>query len=316
MSTTAGHTIAGVGINMSKKARTCLILHKKSAARPEVREAVDHCSALGHDLQVLIPWRGRDRRAFIDRAIKDGCERIIAGGGDGTLNKVVNALLRKKRKTPVSLGLLPLGTANDFAFGAGLPKDDLKACLEIAITGEATPIDVGRVNGRHFINVASGGFGAEITATTPQDFKKALGGAAYTLMGMAKAFSLKPHNAIFTADDGVSVETTMIAMAVGNNRFAGGGFEVAPKADMRDGLLDFSILTAATDLSPTAFAAELKNPFDENNRLLRYRQSRTLLVEADRPLHLNLDGEPVVDTRFTFDVLKHGLPVVLGPSHS
>lgn len=301
---------------MSKKAKTCLILHKKSAARPEVREAVEHCSALGHDLQVWIPWRGRDRRKIIDRAIKDGYERIIAGGGDGTLNKVVNAILRKPRKGKISLGLLPLGTANDFAFGAGLPKADLKACLEIAITGEATPIDVGRVNGRYFINVASGGFGAEVTATTPQDFKKALGGAAYTLMGMAKAFSLKPHNAQFTTDDGVRRDTTIIAMAVGNNRFAGGGFEVAPKADMRDGLLDFSIMTAETDLGPAAFAAELKNPFDDDNKLLRYHQTGTLLVEADRPLHLNLDGEPVIDTRFEFDVLKHGLPVVLGPSQT
>ena len=301
---------------MSKKAKTCLILHKKSAARPEVREAVEHCSALGHDLQVWIPWRGRDRRKLIDRAIKDGYERIIAGGGDGTLNKVVNAILRKPRKGKISLGLLPLGTANDFAFGAGLPKEDLKACLEIAITGEATPIDVGRVNGRYFINVASGGFGAEVTATTPQDFKKALGGAAYTLMGMAKAFSLKPHNAQFTTDDGVRRDTTIIAMAVGNNRFAGGGFEVAPKADMRDGLLDFSIMTAETDLGPAAFAAELKNPFDDDNKLLRYHQSSTLVVEADRPLHLNLDGEPVIGTRFEFDVLKHGLPVVLGASQT
>ena len=301
---------------MSKKAKTCLILHKKSAARPEVREAVEHCSALGHDLQVWIPWRGRDRRKLIDRAIKDGYERIIAGGGDGTLNKVVNAILRKPRKGKISLGLLPLGTANDFAFGAGLPKEDLKVCLEIAITGEATPIDVGRVNGRYFINVASGGFGAEVTATTPQDFKKALGGAAYTLMGMAKAFSLKPHNAQFTTDDGVRRDTTIIAMAVGNNRFAGGGFEVAPKADMRDGLLDFSIMTAETDLGPAAFAAELKNPFDDDNKLLRYHQSSTLVVEADRPLHLNLDGEPVIGTRFEFDVLKHGLPVVLGASQT
>ena len=132
--------------------------------------------------------------SMVKEAIARGAKRVIAGGGDGTINAVVNALVGKGKKNPkATMGVLPLGTANDFAHGLGLPCDDLKQCLEIACTAKAKPIDVGRANKRSFINVTSGGFGAEITATTPVGMKKALGGGAYTLMGLIKAFGLEPY---------------------------------------------------------------------------------------------------------------------------
>ena len=106
------------------------------------------------------------------------------------------------------------------------------------------PIDVGEVNGRYFVNVASGGFGAEITATTPRDLKAALGGIAYSIVGLARIWELKPYHGTYTGPDGVTENGTMIFMAVGNNRFAGGGFEVAPRADLQDGLLDVAVLSA------------------------------------------------------------------------
>ena len=98
--------------------------------------------------------------------------------------------------------------------------------------------DVGRGNSRCFINVTSGGFGAEITATTPVEMKKRLGGAAYTLMGLIKVFNPQPYRGRLLVPGEEPVEGAMLVMAVGNNRLAGGGFEVAPKAKMDDGLLD------------------------------------------------------------------------------
>ena len=112
--------------------------------------------------------------------------RFVAGGGDGTLNSVVNALMKKKRARKVSLGVMPLGTANDFARGAGLPLDDLAAALYLAATGKATSVDVGQANENYFINVASGGFGAEVTATTPQDMKKSTWGRCLFLGGSSQ----------------------------------------------------------------------------------------------------------------------------------
>ena len=296
-----------------KSQKAVLLLHKKSCNLPEVKQAVRDVQDRGVDLQVVIPWRGRDQKAFIKDAIRSGATRFIAGGGDGTVNGVVNNLMKKDRASKVSLGVMPLGTANDFARGAGLPLDNLTAALHLAATGEATPIDVGQANDSYFINVASGGFGAEVTATTPQDLKKALGGSAYTLMGLVRVLKLEPYTGRVTLPDGTVTEWQMIVMAVGNNRYAGGAFEVAPKADPTDGLLDIAALAPARAADLKQISAELADPFNPENRLLFYRQLKSFVIESDRPLHMNLDGEPMTDTRFAFKTHPRALSVVLGP---
>ena len=292
--------------------RACLLMHKKSCNRPEVKEAVKAVRREGIDLSVRIPWRQKDQVEFVKQAIKAGVTRFIAGGGDGTLNGVVNALMKKKRSEKASLGVMPLGTANDFARGAGVPLDDLTAALHLAATGEATPIDIGTVNDRHFINVVSGGFGAEVTATTPQELKRILGGAAYTLTGFARALQLKPYTGRVTLPDGSVEEGSMVVMAVGNNRCAGGGFEVAPHADLADGLLDLAVLASADTPDLKTIASEIADPFNENNRFLQYHQLQSFNIETDRPLHTNLDGEPLIDDHFEFSIRHKALSVVLG----
>ena len=103
---------------MKRPVKTCLVLHKKSCTRPEVKAAVNHARQSGIDIEVYIPWSGKELERFVQQATKDGAQRIVAGGGDGTLNAVVNAMI-KGRQTPGSITwTLPLGTANDFAKGA------------------------------------------------------------------------------------------------------------------------------------------------------------------------------------------------------
>jgi lipid kinase YegS len=260
---------------------------------------------------VRIPWNKRDKRRVVKEALDAGSSRIIAGGGDGTINAVVNALVGKGKKPPrATMGVLPLGTANDFAHGIGLPVDDLGRCLEIACTRPARQIDVGRANRRCFINVASGGFGAEITATTPVKMKKALGGGAYTIMGLIKAFNLQPYEGRLLVPGEEPLEGAMLVMAVGNSRLAGGGFEVAPEARLDDGLLDIAIVRHRSDVDLKGLAAELKTPTSPDNRVLYYRQLAEFTIEAKDEVHFNLDGEPVRKHEFAFSVLPGHLGVV------
>ena len=128
-----------------------------------------------------------------------------------------------------------------------------------------------RVNGKSFINVASGGFGAEITATTPVDMKKKLGGVAYTLVGLIKAFDLKPYTGRLLVPGEDPVEGSMVVMAVGNNHLAGGGFDVAPAAVIDDGLLDLVAVRYEAGMDLIKLADELKNPTGPDNRYLYYR---------------------------------------------
>jgi lipid kinase YegS len=291
--------------------KICLILHRKSANEPAIKEAVKHVRGKGIDLRVRIPWNKKDKLRVVEEALEDGAKRIIAGGGDGTINAVVNALVGKGKKPPrAKMGILPLGTANDFARGCNLPTADLTRCLEIACCSKAQKIDVGRANSRCFVNVTSGGFGAEITATTPVEMKKKLGGGAYTIMGLIKAFSLQPYEGRLLVPGEEPLEGAMLLMAVGNNRLAGGGFEVAPKARLDDGLLDLVMVRHEPKMQLTRLAGELKTIDSPDNRLLYYRQLAKFTIESKRDVHFNLDGEPIRTKRLKFSVLPKHLGVV------
>ena len=142
----------------------------------------------------------------------------------------------------------------------GIDATNLISALELACTGSPTKIDVGRMNDQYFINVASAGFGAEVTATTHRDMKGLLGGAAYSIMGFVRAFQLKPYKGRLILPGGVVKEGSMLIMTVGNSRFAGGGYEVAPQAILTDGLLDVAIVIGRRPDNLSRWVDELREP--------------------------------------------------------
>ena len=219
-------------------------------------------------------------------------------------------MIRGDVRPKASLGILPLGTANDFARGAGIDAKDLMSALELACTGSPTKIDVGRMNDQYFINVASAGFGAEVTATTPQDMKRLLGGMAYSIMGFVKAFQLEPYEGRLILPDGVVKEGSMLIMAVGNSRFAGGGYEVAPQASVTDGLLDVAVVSGLRPDNLSRVVDEMKHPANPRNENLLYHQLSAFTIETGKPLHVNLDGEPIKGTHFEFRCCPEALSFV------
>ncbi|MBT8441991.1 MAG: YegS/Rv2252/BmrU family lipid kinase [Gammaproteobacteria bacterium] len=264
----------------------------------------------GHDLRVLVPYNKKEKPRIVQQALDEGAERIIAGGGDGTINAVANAIVGDGSTKPdATLGICPLGTANDFARGCDLPFTDLAECLRIACTRDGREIDVGVLNGRNFVNVASAGFGAEITATTPVDLKKALGGAAYTLMGMAMALKLTPYEGRVVIPGEDPVEGSMLFMAVGNNHFAGGGFDVAPHAKLDDGLLDLTAIRADRGVKLIGIDKEIEDPMNPDNKLLFYRQLPEFTIESEKKLQCNLDGEPIQKKKLRFSIRSRHLRV-------
>jgi lipid kinase YegS len=290
--------------------KTVFILHRKSANEPYVKEAIKTVKKEGHDFRVLVPFNKAEKPRIVQEALDRGAKRIIAGGGDGTINAVVNALMRAgSGKKNITLGICPLGTANDFARGCGLPVDDLAECLRIACTRKGNKIDVGVLNGQHFINVTSMGFGAEITATTPVELKKALGGGAYTLMGMLKALNLSPYAGELLIPGEEPIKGEMLFMAVGNNHFAGGGFDIAPLAKLDDGLLDLTAVTVARGFNLANIGKELDDPMNPDNKHVFYRQLAKFTIKSEQELHCNLDGEPVLTKKLKFSVLPKRLRV-------
>lgn len=284
-----------------------LILNRKSAARPDVRDAV---KARPERLEVVIPWNRKALRNAVVQALDNGVPRIIAGGGDGTLKKVAEGIVRSGN-TDVAMGLIPLGTANDFARSYGDDGSDVGSSLSRALTLQPTPIDVGQINGKVFVNVASGGFGAMITATTDRDLKRRLGGLAYSLAGLARISELTTTRARITLGEKSAHEVEMLALVIGNNRYAGGGFDVAPEADLTDGALDLGVLTR-DGLFPSADQMRrLLDPEDDGSTLVDRARFASGVIETESPFHINLDGEPMVDTRFEIGIMPKALNFVL-----
>jgi lipid kinase YegS len=290
--------------------KTIFVLHRKSANEPYVKDAIKTVRKEGHDFRVLVPFNKAEKPRVIREALDQGATRIIAGGGDGTINAVANALVGDGSQKPdVTLGICPLGTANDFARGCGLPIKDLAECLRIACSRDGREIDIGVLNGRNFINVASLGFGAEITATTPVDLKKALGGAAYTLMGMIKALHLSPYMGRVLIPGEDPIEGSMLFAAVGNNHFAGGGFDIAPLAKIDDGLLDLTAIRSDRGIKLANIGKELEDPMNPDNVHVSYRQLAEFTIESEQKLHCNLDGEPMHKKKLHFSVRPRHLKV-------
>src|SRR5438477_1937330 len=178
---------------MKRKARSRkvqLILNGKVAGDDALQSAVGGQRGAGHRVEVRVTQEKGDARRFVSEA--GDVDLLIAAGGDGTLNEVVHGLMDLSTGARPVLGVVPLGTANDFATGCGIPRDPEQA-LALCMEREGVPIDLGKANKRWFLNAASIGFGAEVTANTPSELKRLLGHAAYTLMAAILATNLRHH---------------------------------------------------------------------------------------------------------------------------
>jgi lipid kinase YegS len=288
-----------------------VIAHGKSADDEGLRAAVLALRQRGHSVDVRVTSEAGDATRFARDAVRDGVEAVAAAGGDGTLHEVVQGLLADRGPGRTAFGVVPLGTANDFARACGIPPGDAGTALEIIAQAGPTAIDVGRLDDRLFLNVASGGFVTELTAATPEEMKQRLGGVAYLLTGLMKVGSIEARPAKLAAP-GWDWSGNLYVLAVGNGRQAGGGFRLCDRAILDDGLLDVVVIPELPLARTLALLGELlagATPADSEH--LIYRQVARLDVEAPGGMRLNLDGEPHAGHTFHFDVLPRRLPFLL-----
>jgi lipid kinase YegS len=288
---------------------TRLILNGKKAGNPEIREAVGRLREAGHDLQVRVTWEGGDAARLVREAAGEGVPRLIAGGGDGSVHEAANGLMQLPEQTRPALGILPLGTANDFATACGIPTDDPEAALRLALEAEPVPVDLGRAEETYFVNVASVGFGAAVTAETPVELKNFLGGGAYTLMGLLKALDFKPYPGRLRTPEG-EIEQSVIVGAVCNGRLAGGGQPLAPEALIDDGLFDVVVLGPFPLSDAAQVFDEIQNP-SPDGRYARHLRVPWLEGRTEVPMPMNLDGEPASDADVRLEVVPRAIRMAL-----
>jgi lipid kinase YegS len=286
--------------------RAQLILNGKAAGNPALQNAVVQQRAAGHRIKVRVTKKKGDARRFAAEAGK--ADLLIAAGGDGTLNEVVHGLMDLSKTARPVLGIVPLGTANDFATGCGIPRDAEEA-LVLCMKGQGVPIDIGKANEHWFLNAASVGFGAEVTATTPPELKRLLGPAAYTVMGAILAMNVHHYHGRLTLPDREITGSGPIAI-VGNGRQTGGGIQVAPRARIDDGLLDVLVVRQIPAMALLTAARELQE-LSPDGEYISYSQTPWAEVYPEESIPVNLDGEPMRFSSVRYEAVPRAIQLIV-----
>jgi len=285
-----------------------IILNGKKAGLETVRSAISLLREEVEGVEVRVTYEYGDVKRFVDEAMRDNVTRLVIGGGDGSVNEVVNALAKYPRAQRLQLAILPLGTANDFSTACTIPMNSLEA-LRLAVSGKTMPIDIAKANEEYFINMATAGFGAKVTAETPVELKNFLGGGAYTLVGVLKALHFTPYMATVKTSR-FDTQVSGVIAAVCNGRQAGGGQVMAPKAYINDGLLDVLIIKEVFKADISQLLEEVKNP-NREGEYVKYFQTTWLESESEEVIPVNLDGEPYANTKIRFEVVPAAIDLVL-----
>jgi diacylglycerol kinase (ATP) len=220
-------------------------------------------------------------------AVERRYDLVVAVGGDGTINEVVNGLAEQEYIP--KLGIIPAGTTNDFARALHIPRD-IDAATDIIVQGDTIPVDIGRINDKYFINIGGGGRITELTYEVPSKLKTMLGQLAYYLKGIEMLPSFKATD-IRIEYDGKLFEGEVMLFLVGLTNSVGGFEKLAPNSSINDGLFSLLILkkTNLADFIRVATLALRGEHVNDPNVI--YTQANRIKVSSDEKVQLNLDGE-------------------------
>jgi diacylglycerol kinase (ATP) len=252
------------------------------------------------------------------REWRDGL--LLVAGGDGTINDVINGLGQAGFPESVTLGLLPSGTGNDLAATLAVPENPDWA-KEVIRQNRVRTLDVARVRSRgigerFFINVATGGIGAEISDANDEEFKSRWGKLSYLRASLEVARRFDVRETMLHLD-GEERRVRAVNIAIGNCRYAGGGWLAAPKANPEDGLLDVVVIEDIDikeflTLAPTAL---LKADYLDREGVYATRAREVRVETHPGGLDFTVDGEVIGDEPAEFVVLPRALKVIVGPGY-
>jgi diacylglycerol kinase (ATP) len=231
-------------------------------------------------------------------------DRIVVGGGDGTLNALADALVEMR----VPVGVLPLGTANDLARTLGLPSD-LAAAVAVIARGRTRQIDLGCVNGKHFFNVASLGLSTQVARELDRDTKRRWGVLGYPLALWRAARKRRSFRADIRCDQ-QRRRLHSIQIWIGNGRYFGGGMTVATNATIDDGMLDLVSLAPRSVWQLALSLPQLVSGRHEDQRLRHWRGTE-IEIHTRRPMPINTDGEVTTQTPAHVRVVPEAISVYI-----
>lgn len=255
----------------------------------------------------VVPYRIQKNKDILEAfdIVDESYKYVLVAGGDGTVDSVVNAMKSKGLELPIAI--LPVGTANDFGTFLNIPQDVTEACERILST-EPTPVDIGKINNKYFVNVASSGLFTDISQKTDVNLKNTIGKLAYYLKGLEEIPNFRKLKVRLKAKE-LEYEGEMYLFLVFNGQTAG-SFKLANRADLMDGYLDVIVIKAVAirDILPL-FIKILKGEHLDSEKVI-YFKTDDIIIESNEDILTDIDGEKGPDFPLHIQCIKGGIKVL------
>jgi diacylglycerol kinase (ATP) len=292
--------------------KTCIICNPRAGSVDDldsIREKLEKFpSATVH----LTEGKG-DAVRLAQEAIANNCELVIAAGGDGTLNEVINGVAPQAER--VQVGLVPLGTGNDFARMLDLPES-IDDCIDVLRAGHARPTDLVRVTSdrvRYYINVSAGGFSGTVDGKMTPEIKQNWGPFAYLRCAAEALPELRAYRTEITLDDSEVLALDLYNVVIANGGYVAGGILIAPEASIDDGLLDVVLIPQDSAGDIALVAAQVLVGSHLTSEGVVFRRAAKVAVNSIPGMWFNVDGELVGNEPAIFEIMPRALQFLTGP---
>lgn len=290
-----------------------LVVWNKNAGRVDGANEVRQKLEAEPGTELVVPAGPQEAIERVERACQDGVKRIVAAGGDGTINSVINGMANAP--PDVALGVLPLGTANDWCASLGIP-DDPRDALALVKYGDARPLDVAELVTQsrvmRFANIATGGNSHRVTESITSEQKQAWGAMCYLVNGLPLLGDLHSFDTTIHWSDGTTTRQPVWNLIVANGQTSAGRIRIAPRAKLDDGLLDVVVVEEGTLIDIASLTSLYL--FDEYlaSEKITYRKAEWIEVRSQPPIKFSIDGDLVDDEPIRFQVVPGAVQVIVG----
>src|SRR2546421_1114655 len=295
---------------MAGPRKTCIILNPLAGKARDLDAIVARLAELP-GAEIRLTNRPGSAARFAKTALRNGGKLIVAAGGDGTLNEVINGI--GENSGDVRVGLIPLGTGNDFARSIGVPPD-VDAAIDLIRAGETRAVDLVRVTSdevRYFVNVSAGGFSGLVDEKLTPEMKKTWGPLAYLRSAAAALSELRAYRTTLAFDNSESLMLDLYNVVVANGRYVAGGIPIAPEALIDDGLLDIVLIPQRPAAELAVLAAQVAMGTHLTSDIIIFRRAAKLTVNSKPGMWFNVDGELVGNEPARFEILPRALRFIV-----
>ena len=290
--------------------RVAVILNpnaRHGRAAEDEAEAVRTLADLGVDFDLVKTSGPGDATSMAQSAAEQGYDVVCAMGGDGTVNEVINGIAR----TGAALGVIPVGTGNDFARNLGVPRGNVAAACRILARGQRRPMDLCRMNDRYFASTFGAGFDARVCKAASERFKRFGGIWTYLFAIMSVIWSFRPVPMRIVAD-GREISKSPLLVAVTNGKSCGGGMHICPDAEIDDGLFDVCIVDNVPILKFLYSFPRVIRGTHVTMPEVEMLRARSVHISCSRMETYHVDGEVFEADDMELALVPGGIDVVVG----